>query len=44
MAQGRPFTLGETDPQTRASLALLQHAAEPRSAPAGCVLPPQMPP
>jgi CO dehydrogenase maturation factor len=28
MEQGRPFTLGETDPQTRASLALLQHAVD----------------
>ena len=26
MEQGRPFTLGDTDPQTRAALAVLQHA------------------
>jgi CO dehydrogenase maturation factor len=28
MEQGRPFTLGETGPQTRAALALLQHAVD----------------
>ena len=28
MEQGRPFTLGETGPPTRAALALLQHAVD----------------